>query len=201
MKRSLAILIVMVCASAQAFSQTLTQADQDRAMQYLESTKQGVLTATAGLSSAQWNFKPAPDKWSVAEVVEHIAAAEDFLMSMVTSQVMKAPPRPAADDVKAIDDMVVAKIPDRTQKAQAPEPLRPTNRFGSPEASLKHFTEARAQTEVFLKTHSDLRDHAADSPLGKKLDGYEWVLFIAGHSERHTKQINEVKADPNFPKK
>jgi len=201
MKRSLAILIVMVCASAQAFSQTLTQADQDRAMQYLESTKQGVLTATAGLSSAQWNFKPAPDKWSVAEVVEHIAAAEDFLMSMVTSQVMKAPPRPAADDVKAIDDMVVAKIPDRTQKAQAPEPLRPTNRFGSPEGSLKHFTEARAQTEVFLKTHSDLRDHAADSPLGKKLDGYEWVLFIAGHSERHTKQINEVKADPNFPKK
>jgi hypothetical protein len=201
MKRSLAILIVMVCASAQAFSQTLTPADQDRAVQYLESTKQGVLTATAGLSSAQWNFKPAPDKWSVAEVVEHIAAAEDFLMSMVTSQVMKAPPRPADDDVKAIDDMVVAKVPDRTQKAQAPEPLRPTNRFGSPEGSLKHFTEARAQTEVFLKAHSDLRDHAVDSPLGKKLDGYEWVLFIAGHSERHTKQINEVKADPNFPKK
>ena len=36
--------------------------------------------------------------------------------------------------------------------------------------------------------------------MGKKLDGYEWVLFVAGHSERHTKQINEVKADPNFPK-
>ena len=47
---------------------------------------------------------------------------------------------------------------------------------------------------------SNLRDHAIDSPMGKKLDGFEWVLFVAGHSERHTKQINEVKADPNFPK-
>lgn len=201
MKRSLTILVVVFCAAASAFPQTLTQADRDRALQYLESTKQGVLNATAGLSEAQWNFKSAPDRWSIAEVTEHIAAAEDYLMGLVTSQVMKAPARAAGEDVKAIDDMVVAKIPDRSKKAQAPEPLKPTNRYGSPAGSLKHFTESRAQTEDFLKTHDDLRDHAIDSPMGKKLDAYEWVLFVAGHSERHTKQVNEVKADPNFPKK
>ena len=200
MKRFLTVAIVFLCVATSAFSQTLTAADRDRAMQYLESTRQAVLDATAGLSEAQWNFKSAPDRWSVAEVVEHIAAAEDFLMAMVTNQVMKGPARPAGDDVKAIDDMVVAKIPDRSKKAQAPEPIKPTNRYGSPQASLKHFTDARAQTEAFLKTHDDLREHAIDSPMGKKLDGYEWVLFVAGHSERHTKQINEVKADPNFPK-
>src|ERR1700716_825940 len=83
-------------------------------------------------------IKPAPDRWSVAEVTEHIAAAEDFLMGMVTGQVMKAPPRPAGDDVQALDEMVLAKVPDRSNKAQAPEPLKPTNRFGSPEGSLKH---------------------------------------------------------------
>jgi hypothetical protein len=38
-----------------------------------------------------------------------------------------------------------------------------------------------------------------DGPVGK-MDGYEFILFIAAHSERHVKQINEVKADPNFPK-
>jgi uncharacterized damage-inducible protein DinB len=200
MKRTLTLLLVIVCAATPAFSQALTQADRDRALQYLESTNQGVLDAAAGLSEAQWNFKPAPDRWSVAEVTEHIAAAEDFLMGMVTTQVMKAPARPAGEDVKAIDDMVVAALPDRSQKKQAPEPLKPTNRYGSPAASLKHFTEARAQTEAFLKTHDNLREHAIDSPMGKKLDGYEWILFVAGHSERHTKQINEVKADPNFPK-
>jgi uncharacterized damage-inducible protein DinB len=201
MKRSLTVLAVILCAVASAFPQTLTQADRDQAMQYLESTRKGVLDATAGLSEAQWNFKSGPDRWSVAEVTEHIAAAEDFLMGMVTSQVMKAPARPAGDDVKALDAMVLAKIPDRTDKRQAPEPLKPTNRFGSPEGSLKHFTEARAQTEAFLKTHDDLRDHAIDSPMGKKLDGYEWILFVAAHSERHTKQIKEVEADPNFPKR
>src|SRR5258708_4311162 len=80
-------------------------------------------------------------------------------------------------------------------KAKAPEPLVPTNRFGSPDGSLKHFTESRATTEDFLKKTPDLRAHAADSPLGSKLDAYEWVLFIAAHSERHTKQILEVKAN------
>jgi len=198
MKRFFA-LVLMLAASA-VFSSAQTQADRDRAIQYLEKTRQGVLDATKGLSLAQWNFKPAPDRWSVAEVTEHIAAAEDMLFGMIQEQVMKAPARPAGEDVKAIDDFVLAAIPDRTHKAQAPEPLKPTNRYGSPEATLKHFEESRAKTEAFVKDTQGLRDHAADSPLGKKLDPYEWVLFIAGHSERHTKQILEVKADPNFPK-
>ena len=33
-----------------------------------------------------------------------------------------------------------------------------------------------------------------------KLDCYEWILFLTAHSERHLKQILEVKADPGFPK-
>jgi hypothetical protein len=200
MKRFPTVVAVMLWLAISAHTQSLTQADRDRAMKYLESTKQGVLDATKGLSDAQWNFKPAPDRWSVAEVTEHIAAAEGYLRGMITSKVMTAPARPEGDDVKAIDDFVLAAIPDRSHKAQAPDPLKPTNRYGSPQGSLKEFTESRGQTEDFLRTHDDLRAHAIDSPLGKKLDAYEWVLFIAGHSERHTKQILEVKADPNFPK-
>ncbi len=200
MKRSFPTLIAILCIAAGAQAQSLSQADRDRAMKYLQDTQQGVIDATKGLSAAQWNFKPAPDRWSVAEVTEHIAAAEDYLFGMVSTKVMTAPARPAGEDVKPIDDLVMTAIPDRSHKAQAPEPLKPTNRYGSPEASLKHFEESRATTEDFLRKHDDLRAHAADSPLGKKLDGYEWILFIAGHSERHTKQILEVKADPNFPK-
>jgi hypothetical protein len=197
----------MVVAAALAFAfaagnvcaQDATQAEKDKALAYLKSTQKGVLDATKGLSEAQWNFKAAPDKWSVAECTEHIAAAEDFLRSMIVDKVMKEPPAPDRDTAK-LDAGIVHMIPDRTQKAQAPEPLKPTNRFGSPEASLKHFVESRATTEDFLKNTPDLRAHAGDGPVGK-LDAYEWVLFIAAHSERHTKQILEVKADPNFPKK
>ncbi len=200
LQQALVLIVSTVFVALAAQAQSLTPADRDKAMQYLESTKQGVLEATKGLSVAQWNFKAAPDKWSVAEVTEHIAAAEDFIRGMIVEKVMVAPARPAGEDVTAIDMMVMQDIPDRSHKAQAPEPLKPSNRFGSPEGSLKHFAEARATTEDFLTKTPNLRDHAVDSPLNKKLDGYEWILFIAAHSERHTKQILEVKADPNFPK-
>ncbi|HST13179.1 MAG TPA: DinB family protein [Terriglobales bacterium] len=199
-KQGLVLFVALTCVAASVQAQSLTAADRDKAMKYLESTKQGVADATQGLSAAQWNFKPAPDKWSVAEVTEHIAAAEEYIRGMVVSKVMVGPARPAGEDVAVIDEMVLKMIPDRSHPAQAPDPLKPTNRFGSPEGSLKHFMEARATTEDFLTKTPDLREHAVDSPLGKKLDGYEWVLFIAAHSDRHTKQILEVKANPNFPK-
>ena len=199
-KQALVFVVALTCTVVAAQAQSLSAADREKAMKYLESTRQGVEDATKGLSAAQWNFKAAPDKWSVAEVTEHIAAAEDYIRGMVVEKVMTAPARPAGEDVTAIDAFVVQAIPDRSQKKQAPEPLKPTNRFGSPDGSLKHFLESRTTTEDFLTKTPDLREHAADSPLGKKLDGYEWVLFIAAHSERHTKQILEVKADPNFPK-
>jgi hypothetical protein len=201
MKRILFALSVAVLLIPSLRAEDITREDRDKAVKYLEQTRSAVLAATKGLSEAQWNFKPATNKWSVAEVTEHIAAAEVFLMDMVRDKVMKAPARAENEDTKAIDAFVLKAIPDRTVKAQAPEPLQPNNRFGTPKESLKHFEESRANTIKFLKSTKDLREHAADSPLGKKLDGYEWVLFIAAHSERHTKQIEEVKADPNFPKK
>jgi hypothetical protein len=198
--RALAMAILAALAwGAAARGQELSQAEKDRALKYLESSKKGVIDATKGLSEAQWNFKAAPDRWSIAQVMEHIAAAEDFLRTLDADKVMKAPASESARDVKALDDAVLTKVPDRSTKIQAPEPLQPSNRFGSPDASLKHFVESRAATEEFLKNTAGMREHVADSPMGK-LDAYEFVLLIAAHSERHTKQIQEVKADPNFPK-
>jgi hypothetical protein len=201
-KMSLAGVLVaflLIAGAASASAQEVTEAEKDSALKYLETTKKGVLEATKGLSEAQWNFKPAPDRWSVAQVMEHIAAAEDFLRTLTKEKIMLAPAGEPGRDVKKTDDAVLAMVPDRTTKAQAPEPLVPTNRFGSAEGSIKHFVESRAATADFLKSTAGLRDHVSDSPMGK-LDGYEFVLLIAAHSERHTKQINEVKADPNFPK-
>ena len=194
------IALLLMAGATAASAQEVTQVEKDKALQYLETTKKNVLEATKGLSEAQWNFKPAPDRWSVAQVMEHIAAAEDFIRGLVKEKVMLSPAGEPGRDVKKTDEAVLAMVPDRTNKAQAPEPLVPTNRFGSADGSIKHFVESRATTEDFLKTATGMRDHVTDSPLGK-LDGYEFVLLIAAHSERHTKQINEVKADPDFPKK
>ena len=192
--------MLLVVTSTAVSAQELTLAEKDRALQYLESTKANLLEATKGFSEAQWNFKAAPDRWSAAQVIEHIAASEDFVRDgLLKEKVMLSPHGQPDREVKKIDEAVVTMIPDRTHKAQAPDPLQPRNRFGSPEESLKHFLESRIQTEQYLKTTAGLRDHVMDGPVGK-MDGYEFILFIAAHSERHTKQIEEVKANPNFPK-
>jgi hypothetical protein len=189
--------LFVILSSAEA--QTLTQADLDRALEYLQTTRKNIVDATSGLSETQWNFKSSPFKWSLAQAMEHIAASEDLLREAVVDQIKKAPPAPDRD-LKKTDDMVLEVIPDRSRKFQAPEQLRPTNQFGSPQASLKHFLESRAKTIELLKNTPDLRAHAVDSGLFKKLDAYQRILFIGAHSERHTKQMVEVKADPKFPK-
>jgi len=95
--------VIASAGASSARAQELTKADKDRAMQYLETTKKNVQEATKGLSAAQWNFKPGPDRWSVAEVTEHIAAAEDLLRGMVQDKIMKEPAN-ATRDLKKKDD-------------------------------------------------------------------------------------------------
>jgi hypothetical protein len=199
MKRMSRHLFAFLLLCSVAFGQTLTQADREKAEQYLQQTRDGVVAATKGLSEAQMKFKPAPDRWSVAETLEHITLAEDFLLLNDKDKIMKAPAGAADRDTAKIDAMVLAMVPDRTQKRQAPGPLVPTGRW-TPAETLEHFLKSRAQTVEFLASTPDLRGHVADSPLGQPMDAYEWVLFMAAHSQRHTKQILEVKADPNFPK-
>ena len=142
-------LVALLCAAANfAYGQELSAADKERGMQYLETTKKNIVEATKGLSEAQWNFKAAPDRWSVAETMEHIAAAEDLLRGMIVEQGMKAPAEPGRD-LKKTDDAVVAMIPDRSHKAQAPEPLKPTNRYGDAGWSGQTFSgEPRADGRI-----------------------------------------------------
>ena len=85
-----AILLTVFTAVA-VKAQDVSQAEKDRALAYLESTKKGVVEATKGLSDAQWSFKAAPDRWSIPEVIEHLAAAEDMIRGMNQDQVMKSP--------------------------------------------------------------------------------------------------------------
>ena len=46
--------------------------------------------------------------------------------------------------------------------------------------------------------HATLASRA--TPVLKEMDGYQWLLYLSGHSMRHTAQIQEVKADPKYPK-
>ena len=199
MKRVLLLFCALTLLSVSSAAQELSQSDREKGVKYLEETRDGVVAAVSGLSDAQMHFKSAPDRWSVAECLEHIALAEDFIFGNVTQNVMKAGPGAADRDYAKTDAAVLAMIPDRSHKATAPPELVPTGRW-TPEETLKHFLASREKTIEFMKNTPDLRAHLVDSPIGQQLDAYEWLLFIGAHSKRHTEQIDEVKADPKFPK-
>ncbi len=199
-----AISIALALLVTAAAAPTLTQSERDRAVAEFEGSRQVFLDATRGLSPAQWNFKPAPERWSVAECAEHIALSENFLFGVVTEKVMKTPAAPEKREAaKGKEELVLKFVQDRTHKATAPEPLDPTKRPMNPEDSMKLFLESRAHTIEYIKTtQDDLRDHFYDlpAPTVGTLDAYQWLFFLSGHTRRHTAQILEVKADPNYPK-
>ncbi len=179
-------------------SAALAPADLERARKHLEQSRSYLQGATARLSSRQWSFKAAPDRWSPAEIVEHLALSEDLLMNLIQERIMKAPVSNEPRDLRAMDDKILAVVADRTFAVQAQEQVRPSGRFKTPQAAMQHFLASRTKTLAFLANTPDLRAHAIDSPLGKA-DGFQWLLFISAHTERHTKQLLEAMADPKFP--
>ena len=183
-------------------SPTLSAAERETALKSLQDTHDAFLKSIAGLSEKQWRFKPAPDRWSVAEVAEHIAVSESMIFGMVQSRVMTSPAAPEKRaEVAGKDEIILTRVPDRSHKAQAPEFLKPTNRWATREELTKAFEDSRKATMDYVRTtNDDLRDHFGPHPIFGSLDAYQWILLISAHSDRHTKQIEEVKADPNFPK-
>jgi hypothetical protein len=198
MKKSLYLLTLSVVA-APLFAATLSQADRDRAIAELTASRQQFLDSVAGLSPAQWNFKPDANTWSVAECAEHIAVSEDVIFGSVT-KIVQGPADP--DKKSAVtDDFILKGVADRTHKFQAPEVLRPTHRFATTQETIDHFKQSRERTIAYVRdTQDDLRGHFFDHPVLKTLDTYQWILLLSAHSQRHTAQLNEVKANPNFPK-
>jgi len=198
-KVALACLAVLVMASvAQA---QVSKADRDAMLDHLKKSKKDLEKATKGLSAAQWSFKAAPDRWSVAETYEHITLAEDMLFGLIekTAQSPAAPEKKVATASEK-DAKIEQVVTDRSTKFKAPDPLQPTGRW-SVDAMKKEFAARRAKTMDFAKnSKEDLRAHFYAGPPGE-MDGVQWVLFLSSHVERHIAQINEVKADPNFPKK
>jgi hypothetical protein len=197
--KKLIFLLMLTLVAAPIFAAALTQADRDRAIAELTASRQQFLDSVAGLSPAQWNFKPDEKTWSVAECAEHIALSEDLIFGSV----VKVAQAPAAPDQKSVvtDDFILKAVVDRSHKFQAPEPLRPKHTFATPQESVDHFKVSRARTIAYIRdTQDDLRGHYFDHPVLKTLDCYQWILLLSAHSQRHTAQLNEVKANPSFPK-
>ena len=199
MKRLITILLVLLVASvAFAGDKPVMSADKEQIVKELERTQSLFLKSIEGLSEAQWSFKAAPDRWSIAECAEHVAAAEPFVRNMIAEAIKKElTPEMKAEANK---DAILSKaLTDRSKKFKAPEPLIPTNRFGSAATAIEAFRKERAETIRLAMDAPDLRTHGDKHFLAGPLDGYGWFLFTSGHVERHTLQIEEVKKAEGYP--
>jgi len=201
MKKYLLFITVILIFGLKPRDKTLTQQERNFALQLMVSTRDTILMDVRGLSTAQLNFKADSTRWSVAQCVEHIALAEAAL-TMAYQQTLNSPADPSKrDSIKYSDQQIIHFLTDRSRKFQAPEMLKPVGSFGSFQASLDSFVARRNRNIEFIKTtQADLRDHCSTFPGVGMVDDYQVVLFMVSHSKRHTLQLEEVKANPGFPK-
>ena len=197
------IAVTIVLCGNSAYAKPVTKEERKAGVEYLKQTQKMFLDSVKGLSEEQLKWKPAPDKWSVFEVSEHITLAESFIFDLIAGQVMKVP----ADSAKTSEvtiQQIQTLVPDRTNKFQAPEPIRPDKApWTSMADTMAAFKQRRATTIGFMeKGNDDMRERFFTNPaFNKEIDAYLWIAFLSAHTERHVKQILEVKANAGFPKK
>jgi hypothetical protein len=197
-----------VFAGTPAFSQDqkLTARELEQARLFLEQTHNYVVGATKGLSEAQWKFKPAPDQWSIAENLDHIVAVQERVLGPILDQVADAP-APAADrNNQLADAIVIHQFSTRLAKFPAPEYLRPLDQI-APVELLGRLSANYARFADRLESTPGWRHHVLESPPIKavsqgafdSMDGYQWILAAAAHTQRHTNQMLEVMANSGYP--
>jgi hypothetical protein len=176
----------------------LTDSERDYATKHLKETKDALLSSVKGLSDAQLNFKASPESWSVAECVEHITKSENIIWGMVEGP-LKGEPTKAENAMT--DEALVGMISSREKKVKTNEMFEPSGAYASTKDALKEFVAKRDEHIKYAQsTTADLRSYYNDMPFGK-MDAYQAIIFMSGHTKRHTLQIEEVKANANFPKK
>lgn len=193
-------LSIVLMSVATPIETTITDAERKYLVEFMTKTKQRLLKDVQGLTAAQLNFKPDSTRWSVAECVEHITLTENSNFNRV-SEALKAEADPSKrNQITLKDEDILKRYSDRSNKRQTSEALTPKSHFGSYEAALKGFVAKRDANIEFVKTtKDDLRNRTTTYSFGT-IDLYQCLLALTAHSERHIVQLEEVMADPKFPK-
>jgi hypothetical protein len=166
---------------------------------HLESSRTAFLAEVAGLSPDQCSLRPSSETWSILDVVEHIATVEMGVLEVFRKRLFEKP-CPAEYKVQTAgkDQIIVDAMKDRIARRMSPDLVKPAGRWATPAAALAAFDHARKEMIALLRKETrDLRDYCAPHPSLKALDGYQWILFIATHTDRHRAQIVELRAE--FP--
>ena len=202
-----AILLILLAITAsalqaQAVDPNMTAEERAHVVKLLQDSQKEYLSYLENVSEAQWNWKTAPDRWSVGQTAEHVVLAETALFGAV-ERALAAPANPDWEKATAGKTELLERVmPDRSHKAIAPESVQPQQGLSKAEV-IRRFNELRAKTIKFAQeTEIPLKEHTWEHPfpIFNTLNAYQWLIYIPLHNLRHDQQIAEVKATPGYPK-
>ena len=152
------------------------------------------------LTAAQWWFREAAGRWSIAENVEHLIVFEGFIRGAV----MRALEGPAEVEkmagAAAKEGLVLGLAGSRGVRLNAREALQPVGRWVDMGEMVAEFRKTRARTVAFVEgVQGDLRGHFFPHIAFGDLDCYQWLVAVGQHSMRHALQIEEIKASAGYP--
>ena len=172
----------------------LTELERQRLIAHLEMTERWLVDEVSRLSPTQLNFKPAPDTWSIMQVVDHLVVVGPIYWQDL-QKAMQGPPSSALKSNTDVDILWYGI--DRTNREKAIPSEVPKGEFRDLRQGLDAIRRQHAQLRQYVRTTSDdLRSRVVER---QGSDAYQWALLISTHEQRHILQIREIKADPKFP--
>jgi uncharacterized damage-inducible protein DinB len=162
---------------------------------YLSVRRHALREAVDAVPEAQRNQQPEPDRWSVAEVLEHLALVEARFKTIVSDRLNEA--RASGLGAELETDSIVgtfnqAGLLDRSSKHVAPEVVRPQS--SDWKTAWSHLEDVRRSfLDVYLSGDGlALAEVVHVHPRLGSLNLYQWGVWLGGHEARHTEQIREI---------
>lgn len=200
LKKNLILLLVLTAIPLMAKAQESSKNDKAFALNYYQETLDNLGKSVNGLSESQLHFKVSDSTWSISQCLEHIIKTEPMIFGMVKGY-MEQPANPERrKEIKLSDEEIIKMVTDRSTKFKAPEILKGEGKYMDAEVALNDLKSQRVEILSYMEITpmEELRNRVNDSPAGAT-DAYQSLLFLAGHTVRHTLQIEEIKAIANFP--
>jgi hypothetical protein len=167
-------------------------------LNYLDDQRAGLLAAVAEVPPGLASRRPAPDRWSAAQVVSHLGLVEGSIAAMLRHRLVEA--RAAGLDVDPdsspiLPTLDVARLLDRERALVAGERTRPPETPLVDDAlAILTRTRESLRREIIRADGLALGTIAAPHPFLGSLNLYQWLIFLGAHEARHAAQIREVAA-------
>jgi hypothetical protein len=169
----------------------------DEILAQLDESRDRLREAVDSIPSGARETRPAPDRWSAAEVVEHLSMVEGRMAAGIfekrIAQARASGVAAETDGSAVAPSFDTAGLVDRRRKVTAPAAVVPTGTLTA-DAAWSELERARRRLRGAILSADGLAlgsvDHTHPS-LGT-MNLYQWALWIDGHERRHTAQVREI---------